>query len=268
MRKKIIKLILMGLINTFIIGCGGGSSSGDVAENTAYLNDSPVIGLNYKCGTNEGITGDNGSFVYSNNDETCIFTLGNKTVFEINTSDLIPKGMYFVKETQMMQLLQNLDYDGDITNGIQIQDNVKKIIEENLTILDQNYTTIANIIKQKDANFTGNTYTQTEAENNENDYFNSLLKTNYTGTFTLTQGSSNCYKEGNINFILNNNEISGYAADYYVEGSVSINGISAGIAGGGEATWKGVLSNDGTFSGTYENKVYRCYGVWSAKPSD
>ena len=82
------KILFFGLVvgaMISLVGCGGGSSDTTdsvgtnptpVATGTAYYVDSAVSGVNYKCGSQEGITGADGEFTFEVG-ASCTFYLGD-----------------------------------------------------------------------------------------------------------------------------------------------------------------------------------------------
>jgi len=57
--KKILTMSAITASMLLLVGCGSSSS---VETGTANYLDSAVSGVNYKCGSQEGITGENGEF--------------------------------------------------------------------------------------------------------------------------------------------------------------------------------------------------------------
>jgi hypothetical protein len=166
-----IKKYLIGssLAVAALVGCGSTSTDSVVdtttATSTAYLVDSAVSNVDYDCitdGVNDKVTGADGSFTCQNMHQIR-FRLGNLVLGEI---DAVPQDGYVfpqdiagvprsdvmnAKVTAMAQLLQSLDEDGDLNNGIQITDSVKQALEaedftaENLLVYAEN--TIINQIR-------------------------------------------------------------------------------------------------------------------------
>ena len=129
MRFHTIKVITLSLLLTLFLGCSSSdesssSGSGDTAKGdfTGQLIDSPIIGMPYECSsTLSGLTNAEGSFT-CNSDDTITFTLGGHTFDPIKVQGVITPQMLFggntVQALNFAQLLQTLDSDGDLSNGI------------------------------------------------------------------------------------------------------------------------------------------------------
>jgi len=141
----------MALAIVGLIGCGGGSSSDTTAvetTNTGTFVDAPVKGITYlaKPSGISGVTGDNGEFKYKTGD-VLEFKIGETTLGTSKAKSIITP--YDVAEdnttlaTNIAYLLQNLDEDGNISNGIQL-----KAINAEVNLSDENNitNTITNII--------------------------------------------------------------------------------------------------------------------------
>lgn len=153
-RKKIFNLLHYTCLQLAVIiclvasigfyGCGGGSHSssstpgdGDNGSDESptvqegVLIDSPVKGLNFKTSSQAGITDDNGTFLYLDG-ETIEFLLGSlslgQTVGKLQLSpiDLINsiEGDTNPAVVNICRLLQSLDSDNNLDNGIQIDPQV------------------------------------------------------------------------------------------------------------------------------------------------
>ncbi|MDA3896097.1 MAG: MopE-related protein [Desulfobacteraceae bacterium] len=123
------------LMGINFIGCGGGggsdnSSNGSTVIEGVFL-DSAVEGLNYKTDTQTGITDNNGTFKYQEN-EVITFSIGSidlgqttgKTI--ITPIDLV-EGATDANNNQVInicRLLQTLDDDSNVDNGITIAETV------------------------------------------------------------------------------------------------------------------------------------------------
>ncbi len=123
---KLHPLVLaLGLLP--LAGCGGGDSSDNSDSSSdptpyAYYVDASVAGINYVCGSKTGTTDQDGKFFFDSG-ESCTFSIGTITLKTIS-SDVMNelKSGETVQETDTViaQILQNLDDDGDLTNGIRI----------------------------------------------------------------------------------------------------------------------------------------------------
>lgn len=127
--KVIIRLsCLLTVMGLF--GCGGGSSSSNT--NTGVFVDSAVEGLNYKTDTLSGITGPNGEFQYKTG-ETVTFSIGDVVIGSVVGDAIISPlhlGTIFNEADpatiNISRLLQSLDSDGNLDNGIQITTEIRE----------------------------------------------------------------------------------------------------------------------------------------------
>lgn len=185
-----------------LVGCGS-SSSDTVATvsdtddtTTGYLVDSAVQNVDYDCVTDndlDKVTGIDGAFTCRSMNQVR-FRLGELVLGEI---DALPADGYVFpqdlagvnreniadeKVTAMAQLLQSLDEDGNVTNGIQISEEVKTLLETgNFTASDLNlYLEGASIDPAR-------IRTQTEAREHLRATMQELLG---TATQTATQGGN------------------------------------------------------------------------------
>ncbi|SDU35702.1 carboxylesterase/lipase family protein [Halopseudomonas salegens] len=132
-----------------LAGClsGSGGSSSDSASNTGTFIDSPVAGLDYKgSSTPASLTDEQGQFSYADG-ETIHFAIGDLELgaavgAEVLTPLSIIDGAESAEDqrvTNMLVLLQSLDADGDLNNGIQITDTIRNQVSMNANdiFLDQ-----------------------------------------------------------------------------------------------------------------------------------
>ena len=111
------------LINT---GCGSSGSDGSSSLTGVFL-DSPVSGLGYYTETQQGMTGTGGAFQYKNG-ERVHFYLGDMELCDVEATSIVTPidcvaGAIDVTHpmvTNMLLLLQSIDYDNDLANGIDI----------------------------------------------------------------------------------------------------------------------------------------------------
>ena len=123
-------LVGLALLGTVFSGCsgGGGTSTTATSPSTGFFVDSAVEGLTYK-GTQSGITGSDGSYSFIGTDRV-EFLLGDS----LSLGSLVPKttevsvldffdGSKTVADQEVINLLvliQSLDSDGNVSNGITI----------------------------------------------------------------------------------------------------------------------------------------------------
>ena len=123
MKKKIVLSSIATVAVLSLVGCGGGSSDTTVATGKSFYLDSAVSGINYKCGTQEGITDAEGAFTFDVG-SSCTFYLGDIQLRDI-AADVLKDGESIVEDdAKIAQLLQTLDEDGDPTNGITVSPEV------------------------------------------------------------------------------------------------------------------------------------------------
>jgi len=147
--KKNIKrrLLSIAAVSLLVLGCGSDSSSNNNSNNnvsqnsdkvTAYYLDAPIEGvtvtdINEK---NLGKTGKDGSFIVTVG-SIVKFYIGS---FLINTDNIVTDNQKIFESSSLMrQLLQSLDKDGDISNGIQISEEVIDYFKKHkISIEDEN----------------------------------------------------------------------------------------------------------------------------------
>lgn len=129
----VLVLLLFGM--TTITACSGGSTSTapgvDGSDSSTALTgvflDSPVGGLNYQTASMSGITDSAGTFMYHEG-ETITFLIGDIMLgsapgnFIMIPIDLVPGAVDETHPTvtNICRLLQSLDQDGNLANGIMI----------------------------------------------------------------------------------------------------------------------------------------------------
>ncbi len=170
-------IVLPLLVATSIFsGCGGGgseSSSTDPDIKVGYLTDARVLGARYKQGSVTGYTDSNGSFTYdATNSAPIDFYIGGITLGSVspssldeNNSKVYPADLAGVdrnetnntKVTNILQVLQSLDDDGNPFNGIEISSTTTEALQNVSLSLDSNETnqsSLENIVKSVDVNKT------------------------------------------------------------------------------------------------------------------
>ncbi len=121
-----------------LAGClgGGGGSDDETASASGVFVDSPVAGLNYSgTSTAATTTGDNGEFSYQPG-ETLTFAigdlqLGSASGAEVLTPLDIVDGAVDASDQRVaniLALLQSLDADGDLNNGIQLTAQIRDAV--------------------------------------------------------------------------------------------------------------------------------------------
>jgi hypothetical protein len=121
-------VVAVGLIALLGIGCG---DTEDPLK-TGYFYDNEVQGMGYFCDDRYGVTGEWGAFEYREG-ATITFVIGN---IELGTAmakaimtpvDLVPGAVdeTDIRVTNMARLLQSLDVDGYLINGIYISEDIR-----------------------------------------------------------------------------------------------------------------------------------------------
>lgn len=194
-----------------LVGCGSSSDTVadtiDTTTTTGYLVDSAVQNVDYDCIADndlDKVTGIDGAFTCRNMNQVR-FRIGELVLGEI---DALPTDGYVFPQdlagvnrenitdgrvTAMAQLLQSLDEDGDLSNGIQIPEEIKILLEDgNFTASDLNlYLEGASIVPAR-------IRTQTQAREHLRGTMQDLLG---TATQTGAQGNGldlSLYPESNL----------------------------------------------------------------------
>ena len=117
--KKVWSLSAVAASVVLLVGCGSSSSTSSSVVETgkAYYLDSAVAGVNYKCGTQEGITGVNGEFTFEVG-QSCTFYIGDVKLRDMDKALLSDGAKIVEDDLQVAALLQSLDSDGNPDNGI------------------------------------------------------------------------------------------------------------------------------------------------------
>ena len=132
-KKLALSFLLLATLATTTACSGGGSSSpaANVDNPGSLLSgvfvDAPVEGLNYQTATMSGITDENGTVTFMIGD----LMLGSAAGSDIMTPiDLVPGAVDETDPTvtNICRLLQSLDWDGDLSNGIMITDTMRSEI--------------------------------------------------------------------------------------------------------------------------------------------
>jgi hypothetical protein len=130
---KKITLVSSAVVASMVVGLSGcGSSSTPSATTdtgTGYYVDSAVSGVTYKCGSLSGTTDKDGKFTFEKGKE-CSFEVAGVPLRNIS-ADKLADGIKVVEDNvSVAKLLQSIDNDGNPDNGIQITDEVVKVLQE------------------------------------------------------------------------------------------------------------------------------------------
>jgi len=157
------------VLATFLLtGCGGDSSS---STGTGYYVDSPIEGVNYKCGSESGTTGDNGKFTFEVG-QNCTFTLADITLRTVPSNLLYDNVDVIEDNLDVARFLQSIDMDGDHSNGIQLNQQIVQTIKDmNITQIpytDQKIDDIVSKLSASIAGFNGKVISKDDALDNLN----------------------------------------------------------------------------------------------------
>ena len=134
MENKMMKKIGLSSIAVAALlslaGCGGGSNP-PAQAGTGYYLDNAVQGVRYSCGGSSGITDKDGRFTFEE-DKGCTFSIAGITLREVPADELIDGKKIIEDDLRVAQLLQSIDADGNLDNGIQITDEVLKALTQAL----------------------------------------------------------------------------------------------------------------------------------------
>lgn len=113
-----------------LAACGGGGGTTTGSPSIATFIDAPVQGLAYRSATRSGRTDRHGNFPYTPG-EPVTFSIGNlvlgsvvPTGDKVTPLQLVPgaQDAADARVTRILRVLQTLDEDGNLDNGIQISD--------------------------------------------------------------------------------------------------------------------------------------------------
>lgn len=155
-------LMLISLIITLFSGCDWDENNTLLqADIKGQLVDSHISGVSYTTSSGKtGVTDHDGYFIYSLEDTTITFNIGNLKVADFNLSaintdhKILPADLVGVDRNnstdvnvlKLIRLFQSLDDDNNPYNGINITDSIKNgiVIENNVS--DINITTLNSIV--------------------------------------------------------------------------------------------------------------------------
>jgi penicillin amidase len=131
-RKQFLKMLAaLSLAAILMIGCSENDQK-DFELYSGQFKDGAVEGLKYKTETNDGLTDASGTFYYCTG-ETITFFVGDIQLGEpapakslMTPKDLVPEDTGNPEKNKLLiaRFLQTLDNDGDLDNGIQINEKV------------------------------------------------------------------------------------------------------------------------------------------------
>lgn len=135
----ILSIVLLGLVSIIATSDSDSGSIGTSSgEKEGVFIDSPVEGLSYETPTWEGRTNQNGAFTY-NEGETVTFSIGGLELGSAGGDEVLTP-LDLVPESDpsdppdaainISRLLQTLDEDGDLNNGIRISSEIESMISD------------------------------------------------------------------------------------------------------------------------------------------
>ena len=151
----ILKWLLILILGCCTFGCGSNSDGSGTPPAPAQMLsglfvDSPVSGLNYKSATLSGLTDDSGSFNYREG-ETVTFAIGNLVLGSATGAAMLSPISIVAGATNatnqrvnnICALLQTLDEDGNLNNGIQISTTIANIVSGRAASINLDQTAAA-----------------------------------------------------------------------------------------------------------------------------
>ncbi len=212
MRFNINHLIIATLASAFLIGCGSSSSDSvaSVDTGTGYYLDSVVQGADYICGTQKGVTDEEGKFTFEKGKE-CTFELAGIKLRTLAADELFDNVKVVETNASVAALLQTVDADGDPSNGITIRNEFKEAIKEMVqtgainvnapideTVLTEINTVLENTYPDL---YDGRVVTEEEALEHINDTLESVVKELLAGKtlYTSIEGESGTLESFSFN---------------------------------------------------------------------
>ena len=255
---------------TLVSGCGGGDSSsgGDRSEDqdrVGYFIDSAVEGLEYEGDHHQGLTGEDGSFIYREGTNV-FFSVGSIGLGSVEATrivtpmSLVNNGSPDTPEViDMARFLLMIDSDGDPSNGIQISAEAREaaddwVLEFGSTSYDEDLEIIRqelSAIEQREIDVPSDD----DIEAHITHSFFCAYAGAYEGTYS---GGWN----GRAATIIFEGEILGGAENFDTGSQLIAFGkmvpsadVNAAFGGGSSGTrFAGSISGDGVFSGSWEEE--------------
>ncbi|MCP4412534.1 MAG: DM13 domain-containing protein [Gammaproteobacteria bacterium] len=164
--KLVIVLVLLSLVNA----CGGSSSSQSepdiptVSFQVGRFEDTAVEGLQFQTASQQGFTNSQGEFQYLAG-ETVTFSIGTLVFPSVTAQAIItPLNIFSTNDVNhqgvinMLRLLQTIDADGNLSNGIMISQMLRDVassINLDLDFEQVDFTTqVAELLSMSDINDT------------------------------------------------------------------------------------------------------------------
>lgn len=259
-----------------LAACGGGTDIGGFETPTAegVFKDANVVGLNYRSGDQEDVTGADGSFTYEVGRDVTFFlgglavgTAPGQTV--VTPIDLIPNGSVDSLAVQnIVRLLLWLDENNTPTDGIQITPGIRDLAEStptiwvpvNFNVSENDFYGVLSLVLQNVNNFRGARDLPTSAE--ARDHLTSTLRCVRSGAFrgTLTSGDA-----GHFGVMIDSvtGELRGYALRNGSSSMIELDGIDPVsldqeaffTSSGTGATFTGRLLDEDSLTGQWQHTI-------------
>jgi len=145
--KQTYNKIAMATSALILVGCSGfdtgssnSSSSSSASTDTAtsprqqstigraYYVDSAVSGVNYVCGSQRGTTDKDGMFLFEVG-KGCTFSIGTMLLRDVDANLLYDGENLYELDTKTASVLQGLDIDQDLENGIVIDQDIVSMLD-------------------------------------------------------------------------------------------------------------------------------------------
>lgn len=174
--------------NDPIPGGGDGGGGNDPTVQTGIFVDSPVAGISYKTETRSGVTNAFGEYDYVPGEEVTFF-IGGLEFPPVKASGIVTPADIAngntTLQTNILQILQTLDADGDPSNGITIRkDAADHFIGAELKLAEESFDTeVASILQKIDENL------RLVDEDKANEHFGQTLRSMLLGSWVYSEGA-------------------------------------------------------------------------------
>src|SRR5690554_3046114 len=185
--------------NDPIPGGGGGGGGNDPTVQTGIFVDSPVAGISYKTETRSGVTNAFGEYDYVPGEEVTFF-IGGLEFPPVKASGIVTPADIAngntTLQTNILQILQTLDADGDPSNGITIRkDAADHFIGAELKLAEESFDTeVASILQKIDENL------RLVDEDKANEHFGQTLRSMLLGSWVFSEDDDNKGKRNVLTF--------------------------------------------------------------------
>ena len=179
MKKHMISKLASAVLiagSIALVGCSSSGDSGGVDTSisssigTGYYIDNAVTGVDYVCGNQSGVTGVDGNFTFEVGKD-CAFSLADVMLRKVTAANLVNDAKIVENNITVATLLQSIDADGDLNNGIQIPSDVRESLAgifktENIKGVPSGniLATVMSRLEQNVANFKGFIKTEAQAQ--------------------------------------------------------------------------------------------------------